>query len=52
MESVDLPFLVQQLRAAGELTRARILALLARGELSVGELAQVLGRASRACRGT
>jgi ArsR family transcriptional regulator len=44
METVDLPFLVQQLRAAGELTRARILALLARGELSVGELAQVLGQ--------
>jgi ArsR family transcriptional regulator len=44
MESVDLPFLVQQLRAAGEVTRARILALLARGELSVGELAQVLGQ--------
>ncbi|MBI1359900.1 MAG: metalloregulator ArsR/SmtB family transcription factor [Alphaproteobacteria bacterium] len=44
MESLGLPTLVQQLRAAGELTRARILALLARGELSVGELAQVLGQ--------
>lgn len=30
------------LRAAGETTRARILALLTHGELSVGELAQVL----------
>jgi ArsR family transcriptional regulator len=37
-----LPLLVQQLRAAGEPTRARILALLARAELSVGELVQIL----------
>jgi ubiquinone/menaquinone biosynthesis C-methylase UbiE/DNA-binding transcriptional ArsR family regulator len=44
MESADLTRLVQQLRAAGEVTRARILALLSRGELSVGELAQVLGQ--------
>jgi ubiquinone/menaquinone biosynthesis C-methylase UbiE len=44
MRPVDLPLLVQQLRAAGEGTRARILALLARGELSVGELALVLGQ--------
>lgn len=36
--------LVQQLRAAGEVTRARILSLLARGELSVGELTEVLGQ--------
>ena len=42
MEAVGLSTLVQQLRAAGEVTRARILALLAHGELSVGELAQVL----------
>src|SRR6185436_15341514 len=42
METVSLDFLVQQLRAAGEKTRARILALLAHGELSVGELTQVL----------
>jgi ArsR family transcriptional regulator len=42
MESAPLSLLVQQLRAAGELTRARILALLAHGELSVGELTQVL----------
>lgn len=44
MESAALSVLVQQLRAAGEVTRARILALLAHGELSVGELAQVLNQ--------
>ena len=44
MESVALSVLVQQLRAAGEVTRARILALLAHGELSVGELTQVLNQ--------
>ena len=44
MESASLSILVQQLRAAGEVTRARILALLAHGELSVGELAQVLNQ--------
>lgn len=44
MESAGLGILVQQLRAAGEVTRARILALLAHGELSVGELAQVLNQ--------
>jgi len=44
MESATLSVLVQQLRAAGEVTRARILALLAHGELSVGELAQVLNQ--------
>jgi len=44
MKSVALSILVQQLRAAGEVTRARILALLAHGELSVGELAQVLNQ--------
>jgi ubiquinone/menaquinone biosynthesis C-methylase UbiE len=44
MESVSLSHLVTQLRAAGEITRARILALLAHGELSVGELAQVLNQ--------
>ncbi|HVY87459.1 MAG TPA: metalloregulator ArsR/SmtB family transcription factor [Hyphomonadaceae bacterium] len=44
MESAPLPILVQQLRAAGEPTRARILALLAHGELSVGELVQVLSQ--------
>lgn len=43
-ETVGLSLLVQQLRAAGEVTRARILALLARGELSVGELVQVLAQ--------
>lgn len=35
---------VAALRAAGEPTRVRILALLARGELAVGELAQALGQ--------
>jgi len=44
MQSASLPVLVQQLRAAGELTRARILALLAHGELSVGELVQILNQ--------
>lgn len=44
MASVSLTHLVTQLRAAGEITRARILALLAHGELSVGELAQVLNQ--------
>jgi ArsR family transcriptional regulator len=44
MESAALSVLVQQLRAAGEVTRARILALLAHGELSVGELVQVLNQ--------
>ncbi len=42
MKPVGLDFLVQQVRAAGERTRARILVLLAHGELSVGELTQVL----------
>jgi ArsR family transcriptional regulator len=42
MNLVSLNQMVQQLRAAGEGTRARILALLAHGELSVGELVQVL----------
>ena len=44
MDLVSLAHLVTQLRAAGEITRARILALLAHGELSVGELAQVLNQ--------
>jgi ubiquinone/menaquinone biosynthesis C-methylase UbiE/DNA-binding transcriptional ArsR family regulator len=44
MESAALSVLVQQLRAAGEVTRARILVLLAHGELSVGELTQVLNQ--------
>ncbi len=36
--------LVAALRAAGEPTRLRVIALLAQGELSVGELAQALGQ--------
>jgi ubiquinone/menaquinone biosynthesis C-methylase UbiE len=48
MKAVGLEKLVQQLRAAGEPTRARILALLAHGELSVGELTQVLNQSQPA----
>lgn len=44
MGSESLASVVLQLRAAGEVTRVRILALLAHGELSVGELTQVLGQ--------
>ncbi len=44
MELTSLADLVVQLRAAGEATRARILVLLSHGELSVGELAQVLNQ--------
>lgn len=36
--------LLAALRAAGETTRLRILAVLARGELTVGELVQILGQ--------
>ena len=48
MTGSGLNSVVQQLRAAGELTRARILALLAHGELSVGELTQVLNQSQPA----
>lgn len=44
MQRQGLVSVVEQLRAAGESTRTRILWLLGRGELSVGELAQVLGQ--------
>ena len=44
MELESLSDLVLKLRAAGEATRARILVLLSHGELSVGELAQVLNQ--------
>jgi ubiquinone/menaquinone biosynthesis C-methylase UbiE/DNA-binding transcriptional ArsR family regulator len=44
MKRLGLADIVEQLRAAGESTRTRILWLLGRGELSVGELAQVLGQ--------
>ena len=44
MDMLDLDNLVESLRAAGEMTRARVLALLEQGELSVGELAQILGQ--------
>lgn len=39
---VSIPWLVAALRAAGEPSRLRALALLAQGELAVGELAQAL----------
>ncbi|MFC7291950.1 ArsR/SmtB family transcription factor [Hirschia litorea] len=44
MEHYCLDQMVDSLRAAGEATRARVLVLLSRGELSVGELAQILGQ--------
>ena len=44
MEKIALDDVVERLRAAGEVTRARVLVLLSRGELSVGELAQILGQ--------
>lgn len=40
----DASAVVSALRAAGEHTRLRVLALLREGELSVGELAQALGQ--------
>ena len=40
----NLEMLLAGLRAAGEHTRVRILALCAQGELSVSELTQVLGQ--------
>ncbi len=43
MKRLPLSDQVLRLRAAGEPTRARILAMLSGGELSVGELAQILG---------
>ena len=41
---VELPLLIDQLRAAGEPTRMRILSLLRSRDLAVGELVQVLGQ--------
>lgn len=43
-ERRDAGWVVGTLRAAGEQTRLRVLALLSQGELAVGELAQVLGQ--------
>jgi len=40
----DASLLVDRLRALGEINRLRILLLLRRGELSVGELAQIMGQ--------
>ena len=42
MNKANLEEYIDMLKAAGEVTRARVLALLAHGELSVGELAQIL----------
>lgn len=44
MGNLNIDHMVESLRAAGEATRARVLVLLSRGELSVGELAQILGQ--------
>lgn len=43
-ERRDAPWVLSALRAAGEQTRLRILALLSEGELAVGEIAQALGQ--------
>lgn len=40
--SYDVDLLINRLRAAGEHNRLRILSLLMRGELAVGELAQIM----------
>ena len=40
----DASLLVDRLRALGEINRLRILTLLRQGELSVGELAQIMGQ--------
>lgn len=44
MTPLDLEPTVDLLRALGEPTRCRLLALLAQGELTVGEIAEVLGQ--------
>jgi len=44
LERRDADHVVGALRAAGEQTRLRVLALLTEGELAVGELAQALGQ--------
>jgi ubiquinone/menaquinone biosynthesis C-methylase UbiE len=41
---VDLESLVNKLKAAGETTRLRLLALLAQGDLSVKDLTEILGQ--------
>ncbi len=43
-ERRDAAWVVGALRAAGEQTRLRVLALLSEGELAVGEIAQALGQ--------
>ena len=47
---VSLQDLVGSLRAAGEDTRLRVLALLAEGELNVSDLTDILASRSRASR--
>ena len=42
--AADVPTVLTALRAAGESTRLRILALLAQGELTVSELCRILGQ--------
>ncbi len=44
MQKLDLDILVLTLKAAGESTRLRILALLARGDLTVSDLTEILGQ--------
>src|SRR5882762_7144041 len=43
-ENYTLGTLVTRLKAAGEITRLRLLKLLAEGELTVTELTQILGQ--------
>ena len=43
-QQVGLDLLVGQLRAAGEETRLRLVALIAEGELSVSDLTDILGQ--------
>jgi len=42
--TLPMPLLLQALRAAAEPTRLRLLAICAEGELSVGEITQVIGQ--------
>jgi ubiquinone/menaquinone biosynthesis C-methylase UbiE/DNA-binding transcriptional ArsR family regulator len=44
LRPANLPVLLDALRAAGEATRLRVLALLAEGELTVTELTEILGQ--------
>ena len=44
MNLVHTPTMIEWLRAAGEPTRLRLLALIAQGELSVSDLAAAIGQ--------